>query len=231
MHISSKIGYSRDNILDIGISALFHDIGKLYISRKIIQKTDRLDEQELSLMKDHSIIGAEILFRYIDALGTLPVVVAFEHHLRYDLKGYPKLAFPQQPHPTSLLISMCDVYDALFQQRSYKKSYPPQKIFDVMQKESGSAFDPELLEKFFQIMGVWPVKSIVSLSDKSIAVVREQNGNDIFNPKVEVLSPKTKRGLVDLSQRRINITDYLDPFGKGKKYLRMIDSEQQSPAA
>ncbi len=231
MHISSKIGYSRDNVLDIGVSALFHDIGKLYISRKIIQKTDKLDEKELSLMKDHSILGAEILFRYIDALGTLPVVVAFEHHLRYDLKGYPKLAFPQKPHPTSLLISMCDVYDALFQQRSYKKSYPPQKIFDVMQKENGSAFDPELLEKFFQIMGVWPVKSIVSLSDKSVAVVREQNGNDIFNPKVEVLSPKTKRGLVDLSKRRINITDYLDPFGKGKKYLQLIDSEQHSSAA
>ena len=231
MHISSKIGYYRDDMLDIGIAALFHDIGKLYISRKIIQKTDKLNEEELSLMKHHTLIGAEILFKYIDTLGTLPVVVAFEHHLRYDLKGYPKLAFPQRPHPTSLLVSICDIYDALSQIRSYKKSCPPLKIYNVMQRQKGKAFDPELLDRFFQIMGVWPVKSIVSLSDGSIAVVREQNDNDIFNPKVEILSPKKKRGLVDLTGKRLEIAEYLDPFGEGKEYLRMISPEHQATPA
>lgn len=231
LHISSKMGYVKDDVLDIGISALFHDIGKLYISNKIIQKTDTLEKEELSLMKHHSVIGAEILFKYLDTLGTLPVVVAFEHHLRYDLKGYPKLAFPQKPHPASLLVSMCDVYDALSQIRSYKKSYPPIQIYNVMQKERGKSFDPELLDRFFQIIGVWPVKSIVSLSEGSVAVVKEQNGDDIFNPKVEILSPEKKRGFIDLAKERIEIAEYLDPFGKGKEFLQMIGSEKQASIA
>jgi putative nucleotidyltransferase with HDIG domain len=231
LHISSKMGYMKDVVLDIGIAALFHDIGKLYISNKIIQKTDKLDKQELSLMKHHSVIGAEILFKYMDSLGILPVVVAFEHHLRYDLKGYPKLAFPQKPHPLSLLVSMCDVYDALSQIRSYKKSYPPIQIYNVMQKERGKSFAPELLDTFFQIIGVWPVKSIVSLSEGSIAAVKEQNRNDIFNPKVEILSPEKKRGLVDLSKKKIKIVEYLDPFGKGKKFLQMIGAGKQASVA
>ena len=228
MHISSKMNYVKDDILDIGTASLFHDIGKLYISNKIIQKTDKLDKEELSLMKHHTIIGAEILFKYLDTLGTLPVVVAFEHHLRYDLRGYPKLAFPQNPHPTSLLISICDVYDALFQIRSYKKSYPPQRIYDVMQKEKGKAFDPELLDKFFQIIGVWPIRSIVSLSEGSVAVVRKQNESDVFNPIVDILAPQRKKGLVDLSKKRTTIVEYLDPFGKGKEFLQMISSEPQA---
>ncbi len=231
LHISSKMGYMKDDVLNIGIASLFHDIGKLYISHKVIQKTDTLNREELSLMKHHSVIGAEILFKYLDALGTLPVVVAFEHHLRYDLKGYPRLAFPQKPHPASLLVSICDVYDALSQIRSYKKSYAPSQIYDVMQKERGKAFDPELLDRFFQIIGVWPVKSIVSLSEGSVAVVREQNGDDIFNPKVEILSPEKKRGFIDLAKERIEIAEYLDPFGKGKEFLQMIGSEEQASVA
>ena len=231
LHISSKMGYMKDDVLNIGIASLFHDIGKLYISHKVIQKTDMLNREELSLMKHHSVIGAEILFKYLDALGTLPVVVAFEHHLRYDLKGYPRLAFPQKPHTASLLVSICDVYDALSQIRSYKKSYPPIQIYDVMQKERGKAFEPELLDRFFQIIGVWPVKSIVSLSEGSVAVVREQNGSDIFNPKVEILSPEKKRGFIDLAKERIEIAEYLDPFGKGKEFLQMIGSEEQASVA
>lgn len=231
LYTSSKMGYMKDDVLDIGIASLFHDIGKLYISHKLLQKTDALNKEELSLMKHHSVIGAEILFKYLETLGTLPVVVAFEHHLRYDLKGYPKLAFPQKPHPISLLVSMCDVYDALSQIRSYKKSYPPIQVYNVMQKERGKAFDPDLLDSFFQIMGVWPQKSIVSLSEGSVAVVKEQNAQDIFNPKVEILSPEKKKGLIDLSQEKIKIKEYLDPFGKGKEYLQMIDPERHLSTA
>lgn len=222
MYISSRIGFVKDDVLEIGIAALFHDIGKLYISKKIVQKTDKLNAEELALMKHHTVIGAEILFKYIDTLGILPIVVAFEHHLRYDLKGYPKLSFPQPLHQASLIVSLCDVYDALAQRRSYKKSLPPQKIYEVMMNEKGKLFEPELLEKFFRTMGVWPVKTIVALSDGSVAVVREQNESDIFKPKVEVVSPKKKKRVVDLLKSKITIQDYLDPSGKGQKYLHLI---------
>jgi len=223
MYISSKVGFSKDEVLDLGIAALFHDIGKLSISRALLQKKGKLEAREFSRMEHHTDLGAKILLKYLDSLGTLPAVVAFEHHLRYDLKGYPKLPFSQKPHPASLLISQCDVYDALAQKRPYKRSYPPLMIYEIMMKGEGKSFDPKLLDEFFRIIGIWPVKTIVTLSDGRIAVVREQNENDIFNPKVEVISPEEKKGFIDLSETKqnIKIENSLDPYKEGKKYLHL----------
>lgn len=229
MYISSKFGFSKDEVLDLGIAALFHDVGKLSISRGLLQKKGKLEEKEFSIMEHHTDLGAEILLKYVDALGTLPAVVAFEHHLRYDLKGYPKLPFYRKPHPISLLVSQCDVYDALAQKRPYKKSFPPLQIYEIMKKGEGKSFDPMLLDEFFRILGIWPVKTIVRLSDGSIAVVREQNENDIFNPKVEVISPEDKKGFVNLGEKkeRLKIENSLDPYKEGKRYLHMVNSEEE----
>jgi len=222
LFISSKLGYSKNDVIDIGIASLFHDIGKLFISRKIIMKEGKLDEKEFEIIKHHTVLGTELLFKYIDTLGILPVIVSFEHHLRYDLRGYPKVSFSQKLHPVSLIVSVCDVYDALSLRRSYKRNFPPLKIYEIMAGEKGKLFDPDLLDKFFRVMGVYPVKSIVALSDKRIAVVRKQNETDIFRPKVEILSPKKKRGFVDLLKENISIAEYLNPFDKGKRYLKLI---------
>ena len=224
MYISSKIGYSKDDVLDVGIAALYHDIGKLYISEKILKKKGKLDEEEFRRMKHHTILGTEILFKYLDTMGILPAVVAFEHHLRYDLKGYPRLSFVRKPHPASLIVSMCDVYDALAQRRVYKRDYPPLKIYNIMINEKGGLYEPQLLDRFFEIIGVWPRGTIVTLNDGRIAVVREVNESDIFCPTVEVISPKKKREFIDLKEKKkeLKIESALNPFTEGKKYLKLI---------
>ena len=223
MYIASKLGFTKEDTLDIGIAALYHDIGKLSISLKILKKKGKLEEKEFARMKDHTLLGTRILYKYKDALGILPIVVSFEHHLRYDLMGYPKVAFPQKPHVASLIVSMCDVYDALAQKRTYKKDFPPDKIYELMIKEKGKLFDPQLLDRFFQYIGVWPVGTLVRLSDKSIAVVREINEKDIFKPVVEVLSPPKKQAKIDLSEvKSFSISKALNPQGDGKRFLAMI---------
>ncbi|MDD5238538.1 MAG: HD domain-containing protein, partial [Candidatus Omnitrophica bacterium] len=107
MHFSSKIGFNKDDVLDIGIAALFHDTGKLYISRRVLGKKDRLTEEEFSQIKSHTVLGAEILLKYVESFGILPVVVSFEHHLKFDMTGYPKIPFLQKPHIASLIVSIC----------------------------------------------------------------------------------------------------------------------------
>ncbi|MGE5197305.1 MAG: HD-GYP domain-containing protein, partial [Deltaproteobacteria bacterium] len=174
MYFSARLGFGREAVMEIGIAGLFHDIGKLYISRKIINKQDKLTDEEFEKIKSHSAVGAEILLKYVDALGILPVVVTFEHHLRYDLKGYPKLTFTHKPHIASFIVSICDVYDALLQRRSYKSDYSSEMIYDFMQKEKGRLFEPSLLDSFYKIMGVWPIGTIVVLNDARIAVVRHE---------------------------------------------------------
>jgi HD-GYP domain-containing protein (c-di-GMP phosphodiesterase class II) len=226
MFVSSKFGYSQEDVLDLGIAGLFHDIGKLAISRRILKKPTQLSEDEFYKMKHHTTQGAEILVKYTNAVGKLPAVVAFEHHLRYDMKGYPRLSHPRKPHTASMIISMCDVYDALAQRRSYKKDFPPKKIFDIMMDGKGTSFDPVLIEAFFRALGVWPVGTIVSLSNRRIAIVRKTNEKDIFKPMIEVFHPAKSREMIDLADEKVKlkITKSLNPFKEGKKYLEMIES-------
>jgi len=224
MHLSAKLGYSKDNVLDVGAAALFHDIGKMYISSEILKKKSKLTKREFSKIKDHAILGARILNEYTDTMGILPALIAFEHHLRYDLTGYPQVTYQKKPSPASYIVSICDVYDALAQRRTYKKDSPPNEIYEIMIKDRGKLFHPEILDRFFEVTGVWPVGTIVSLSDNSIAVVREINEHDIFRPKVDVISPAAKKRFVDIEmeKQKINIVTPLNPFGEGKKYLDSV---------
>jgi putative nucleotidyltransferase with HDIG domain len=228
MYVASKMGYSRDDVLDIGTAALFHDIGNIYITHKLKRENDVSGiKDEVNNKKHHSFVGAEILLGYMDKLGALPAIVAFEHHLRYDLKGEPRVSFPQKLNPVSMIISMCDAYDTLVQRRTREDEYPPHMIYNLISKERGRLYDPELLDRFLKIMGVWPVGTIVSLSDESIAVVREQNENDAYRPKVEVIHPQEQKEFIDLAQRGgdIKIGRSLDSIEERKKYLHLINPD------
>ncbi len=222
MYFSSRLGFEKNDVLDIGIAALFHDIGKLYISRKTLHKPDQLSEQEFNRIKSHTVLGGEFMFKYVDGLGILPVVVSFEHHLKYDMSGYPRMPLLRKQHIVSSIVAICDVYDALSQRRGYKQDYSPDVVYNIMNKDRGKSFDPELLDKFFQFMGFWPIGSVVALNDGSIALVREENESDIRRPKVEIVSPEDRRRLVDLiKDNSLSIDRYLNPWKEGKEYLAL----------
>jgi HD-GYP domain-containing protein (c-di-GMP phosphodiesterase class II) len=223
MFFASKLQFSKDDVLDLGIAALYHDVGKLYISLKVIQKKDMLSEGEFVQVRNHPLLGAKILDSYKDALGVLPIVVSYEHHLRYDMAGYPKSPYARRPHAASMIVSICDVYDALALKRSYKKDYPPEKIHELMMLEKGKIFDPQLLDKFFQFMGAWPVGTLVSMSDGRVGVVRAVNEQDIFRPSVQVLAPENAGEVVNLvNQGDVRILGSLNPHAEGSKYLPLI---------
>jgi HD-GYP domain-containing protein (c-di-GMP phosphodiesterase class II) len=223
MFFASKLEFPKDDVLDLGIAALYHDVGKLGISLGILNKRTKLAEQEYVQIRDHPVLGAKILDGYKETLGILPVIVAFEHHVRYDQTGYPKLAYPKKPHLASMMVSICDVYDALALKRSYKKDYPPDKIYEIMNLEKGKMFDPQLLDKFFRFMGIWPVGTIVALSDGRVAIVREVHEADPRGPTVEVIDPQERKEAIDLSKtKELRVTEALNPHGKGKKYLPLI---------
>ncbi len=225
MFMASKLQFSRDDVLDIGVAALYHDIGKLFIGRKILQKRGRLEEEELVQVREHPYVGAKILYDYREQLGILPLIVAFEHHVRYDLSGYPKIAYPRGLHIASSIVTLADVYDALAQRRSYKQDYPPDKIYEVMIKEKGKLFDPQLLDRFFEFMGVWPVGSILELSNGNVGFVVEVNESQIFQPKVRIVFPAAKASLVDISKvEGLSVMRALNPKNEGAEYLELLKS-------
>ncbi|HOW42119.1 MAG TPA: HD domain-containing protein [Candidatus Omnitrophota bacterium] len=224
MYVSAQLGFSKEDVLDIGTAALFHDIGKIAISRKLIRKTGKLTDDEFAIIKSHTVFGAEILLRYVSSLGPLPLVVCFEHHLKFDLSGYPRMPATHKPHIASLIVAICDVYDALSARRSYKASFAPLKIHEIMMQEKNKGFEPGLLDNFFRIMGVWPIGTVVALTDRRIAVVRDENPDDIFAPKVEVIAPEPAHEMIDLKEARppLRIDRFLDPSEEGKPYLSLL---------
>jgi HD-GYP domain-containing protein (c-di-GMP phosphodiesterase class II) len=230
MFFASKLQFAKDDVLDLGIAALYHDIGKLSISLNVIQKESALSAGEVLQVRHHPQLGARILEGYKDALGILPVVVSYEHHLRYDLTGYPKSPYARRPHPASLMVSICDVYDALALKRSYKKDYPPEKIHEVMMLERGKIFDPQLLDKFFQFMGVWPVGTLVEMSDGRVGVVRSVGEAETTRPSVQVLAPENAGETVDLALRPdVQIRRSLNPQAEGAPYLPLIGLPAPAP--
>jgi putative nucleotidyltransferase with HDIG domain len=224
MFFATKLGIPKEEVLEIGTAALFHDIGKTYISRKILRKTDKLSVEEFETIKGHTVLGAEMLLKYVDTLGVLPVVVAFEHHLKSDFKSYPKMAFPRKSHLASAIIGVCDIYDALSTRRSYKASLAPVVVYEILMKEKEKLPYPGLVDDFFKVMGVFPIGTLVVLSDSRVAVVREENEGEIFSPKVEVVSPPDKKEMIDLLTDRsgLKIDKSLDPLLEGKPYIPLI---------
>ncbi len=223
IYFSSKLGFNKDVVMDIGLAALFHDIGKLYISRKTIRKPGALSDTEFAQMESHTVLGTKLLMQYADTIGIMPVVVSFEHHLRYDLSGYPRFPYKHKQHMASAVVSICDVYDALSQRRSYKADYPSDMIYNIMQRGSGTTFDPGLLDIFFKTMGVWPRGTLIALNDKRIAVVIDENEDDIFLPVVRVIHPQGTEEVINLKENKdIKIDHYLSPWTEGKEFLHLI---------
>lgn len=185
---ASRLGFSRDDVLDIGVAALYHDVGRLNRPGEVKPAGNW-----------HSLLGACLLLEQKEAVGALPAVVAFEHHLRYDLKGPRRLSYVKPLHPVTQLVSVCDIYDELYQKRAKRKQFTPLRIHEMMTRGRGSRFDPEYLDSFYRNMGVWPVGMVVLLSDGRRAVVRRVNEADIFSPQVEVIDPPDKKEWVDLA--------------------------------
>ncbi|MCF7869556.1 MAG: HD domain-containing protein [Candidatus Omnitrophica bacterium] len=219
IHFAKFLGLNNSESKKIGLASLFHDIGKIYISNRIL-KGGKLSDEEFEKIKSHSVLGAAILLNFVDKLGELVPVVAFEHHLKFGSGGYPRLNFPRRLHFASMLITLCDVYDALSQRRSYKNSFPPEQIYKIMKEGRDSQFDPLLFDNFFTFLGVWPNGTVILLSNGKVARVKSQNPDNIFSPEVEVVSD-TPHKIIDLKQDGLNlkIKKSLNPYKEGKHYL------------
>lgn len=135
---------------DVALASMFHDIGKIGIPDKILNKTDRLSFEEWQLIKDHPIKGVNIL-KAIKELKEVTPYIMF-HHERWDGKGYPDGLQGEEIPYGARIISLCDSYDAMSSDRTYRKELPQKKILEEFEKNKNLQFDPELAETFLTFM-------------------------------------------------------------------------------
>jgi len=127
-----------------------HDIGKVGIPDSILKKPGRLDEQEFEIMKTHAELGHEMLKYSTRPILNTASIVAYEHHERWDGKGYPNGLKADEIHVYGRITSIADVFDALGSKRVYKDAWDDEKIFALFKEEKGFQFDPKLIDLFFE---------------------------------------------------------------------------------
>jgi putative nucleotidyltransferase with HDIG domain len=181
-------GLGMDGALlrELGLAALMHDIGKVRTPLDILTKPDRLSDEEMTIMKRHTLDGAEILRQTPDVPALAPVV-AFEHHLRIDGSGYPDGVTRGQLNIGTMLCSIADVYDAMRSQRIYQRAFPSDRILAVLKRNDGRQFDQHLVRRFAQLIGIYPAGTLVRLNRGEIAVVLRVYAPDPFRPRVRVI--------------------------------------------
>ncbi|MEW6213815.1 MAG: HD domain-containing phosphohydrolase, partial [Nitrospirota bacterium] len=143
-----SLGIRDDLLHDIGIAALLHDVGKLFISKEVLEKRNNISEEEWSEMQRHTIYGA-IYLAEIEGLTRLAPIVALEHHLRYDCQGYPKLNINgKKQHLCSQIVAISDFFDIFRSRRPYKRSWETKEILSLLKSKAGSAFNTFLVDNF-----------------------------------------------------------------------------------
>jgi putative nucleotidyltransferase with HDIG domain len=180
------LGIEGRLLREFGMSALMHDIGKVRTPKEILNKTDKLNDEEFVIMRRHVVDGAEIL-RRTPEIPVLAPVVAFEHHLRLDGSGYPFTVRRDSLNLGSMLCAISDVYDAMRSQRVYQQAYPTDRILAVLKKNEGSQLDRNLVRRFTQLLGIYPPGNLVKLSTGEVAVVLRVHAPDPHRPRVRVL--------------------------------------------
>lgn len=148
--IARKLKFSESHVESLKISSLLHDIGKIGIRESILNKPGKLTDDEYSKIKEHPIIGANII-KGIDALRNSIDVVKY-HHERYDGSGYPEGLKGESVPIDAYIIAIADAYDAMCSDRPYRKAMTKEEAMEIIRQERGKQFHPAVVDAFFDIL-------------------------------------------------------------------------------
>ena len=181
MAMARNLPFSEDDLREIAIAALLHDVGKERVPLEVLQKPGELTDEEWAVMNSHSIEGARMLAD-AEGVGDLAPIVAYEHHLAYHPELRDEATW--NPHLVSQLVCLADVYDALRSTRSYREGLPPDEAMRIMEEDAGKKFDPVLFDGFYRLVGPYPPGTVVRLESGPVAVVFAGNPANPSCPQV-----------------------------------------------
>lgn len=148
---ASALGIDGPLLHDVGLSAMLHDVGKLFLPEEILNKPARLDNSEWEILKEHPVKGAEYLVQ-TPGVPRMAVVNAYEHHMRFDQRGYPTVGASWEQNLCSHMTAISDVFDSLRTKRPYRSPDAVEKVLDYMSSLGGTQLHPALLENFLRVM-------------------------------------------------------------------------------
>lgn len=186
LSLGAALGLDAASLHSLGLSSLLYDLGKVRIPEDILNKQGPLTTDEWQIVKSHATEGADLLKR-IQLVDQMPMVVAYEHHLRHDMQGYPESEGAQDQHLFSKIVALCDAYDAMTTRRPFRREIRPDKALAVLMQGRGKAYDPALTKTFVAMLGIYPMGAVVKLDDGAVAVVFRVNNDDLLHPRIKRL--------------------------------------------
>lgn len=186
MVIAKKQGLKQDDIYNIGISGLLHDMGKSKIPLEILNKPDRLNDEEFAVMKQHTVYGYQIL-KEKNEFSTAISLAVLQHHEKMNGKGYPLGVTSERISPYAKILSVADVYDALVTERPYKKPMSQRTAVEIIMSMTDE-LDITAMKSFLASVILYPVDTTVKLSNGEDARVVKNNPESVLRPTVVSLS-------------------------------------------
>ena len=229
MALGNRAGYPKIDLADLGLAALFHDVGKCAISLDILNKPGEFTEEEWELMRTHPTEGVLTLIE-LRGLGNVPARMAaasFEHHMNYDFSGYPKLTIPWSQSLTSRIVTIADCYDAMTSSRVYRRDpLSPSNVLKLMFGKSGQSFDPALLKLFVNCVGIIPIGSLVMLESDELAVVLKPAVEkvDAERPLVKIITDA--QGAVIENGPDVDLAEKDETGAYRHRIVRLIDTTE-----
>ena len=204
-----SLSLSENTLHDLGMAGLLHDIGKMMIPIEILNKPSKLTDEEFEIMKTHP---ANAVNQLKDMVSYNVLSGIQSHHEKLDGTGYPHGLNGNNIHHLAKILAVCDVYDALTSDRSYRMTAFPSEVIEYIMGCADTHFDYEILKNFLKVIVAYPVGTFVKLSDRNVAVVVKNNSENIMRPVIRIINKDGTVGedvdlLYDHKSMNITITD------------------------
>jgi putative nucleotidyltransferase with HDIG domain len=206
MALARQLDLPPSLVQEAGFAGLFHDVGKMAISEAILNKPGALTDAEFMRMRDHPQEGVAML-RHCPQISVLVLDVCLHHHEKCDGSGYPHGLVQDQISLFAKMGAVCDVYDAVTSERSYKSAWGPADAIRKMAEWKGH-FDERVFQAFVRCVGIYPVGALVRLESGRIAVVIDQNATSLLTPVVKVFFSARTR--LPIAQAVVNLAEQAD---------------------
>jgi len=210
MAFARHLGMDRDTICEVGLGAMFHDLGKIKVPLEILNKPSRLTPEEFKEMMAHPVDGWKLLLEAPDEIPPRVMQVAHSHHERWNGEGYPDGLKEEEIPLFARIVSIADVYDAITSSRVYHHGLSSADAMRSLYDERHVRFDEALVEQFIECIGIYPIGSMVELNSGEVGVIISVNRDRRLKPKVLLI--------LDGKKHVYNMPKILD--------LSMFDSEK-----
>lgn len=201
-----EAGLSKPKLYELGLGAILHDIGKMFVSKEILGKPGKLDTNEFNEIKRHCKLGSDYLKEKWDFDPEARMAV-LTHHERQDGHGYPFGLPADKQTLYGKIVAISDVYDALISDRPYRKAISPSEAMEHIMGSMDVLFDPKIVELFMRKIIPYPTGSLVRLSNGFTGVIVENHKKCGMRPTVKIIPDKTDENYEQDCLQKIIIYD------------------------